>query len=143
VFDPARAILATSIALTCAAARAEPPRTSHFSGVPMGRVPVAPATLAEHDTPDAAAVPGPHCIAANDIVGATVLGDRIIELLLANGDRLHMSFAQDCPFLGFYQGFYYRRSVAGRLCAGRDSVIDRSGSACAIEGIRRHRVKRP
>lgn len=82
-------------------------------------------------------------MAADRITGATVLSDRTIELMLDTGERLHMRFAQDCPFIGFYQGFYYRLPPAGQLCAGRDSVIDRSGSACAIEDIRRHKEKRP
>lgn len=94
------------------------------------------------DRPERAGA-GRRCVAADDIVGATVLGDRTIELLLSDGERYHMSFAVDCPFIGFYHGFYYRRTRAGQLCALRDSVIDRSGSACPIEDIRRHKGKKP
>lgn len=79
------------------------------------------------------------CVDMDEIAGATVLGDRTIELALEDGGRMTMRFSADCPFLGFYQGFYYRRQPGGRLCAGRDSVIARSGGECAIEGIDRRR----
>ncbi len=51
------------------------------------------------------------------------------------GSRWRMTFAQACPALSFYQGFYYRRAVAGQLCAGRDAVIARSGGECPIDTI--------
>lgn len=66
-------------------------------------------------------------------------GDRMIELAITGGGRVSMRFAQECPFLAFYQGFYYRRGEDGRLCAGRDRVQARSGSECAIEALERHR----
>lgn len=139
------AILRASVAallvlptVVCAQA-AHAPR---FLRPPVVRVPLAPPALDDSDSP-AATGAGRHCVAADRIVGATVLGDRTIELVLENGERFHIRFAQQCPFIGFYQGFYYRHPQAGQLCAGRDSVIDRSGSACAIEDIRRHKGKRP
>ena len=50
---------------------------------------------------------------------------------MADHSRWRMNFDAACPALSFYQGFYYRRAVAGRLCAGRDAVIARSGGSCA------------
>ncbi len=47
----------------------------------------------------------------------------------------HMAFARDCPALSFYQGFYYRRSQQGALCAGRDVIVARSGGECPIASI--------
>ena len=141
---PMHALLAVPAALALiaqsAAARAQP--RPGYAPPALVRVPLEPPPI---DTPDAPARAGERrrCVAAEHIQGATVLGNRTIELLLDDGERLHMSFAAACPFIGFYGGFYYRRSQAGRLCAGHDSVIDRSGGACRIEDIRRHRAPRP
>lgn len=136
-----RAIVAALIASPLLV-HAQVPRVSRFAQPPVVHVPLAPPALDRPDPPGAAGE-GRKCVVADAIVGATVLGDRTIELLLGNGERLHMSFSKDCPFVGFYQGFYYPRTTTGHLCARRDSIIDRSGTACAIEDIRRHKGKRP
>lgn len=63
------------------------------------------------------------------------MGDRAVELTMTSGQRWRMAFARDCPALSFYQGFYYRRSQQGELCAGRDAVVARSGGECPIASI--------
>ena len=75
------------------------------------------------------------CIAMNGVAGAVVFTDRSVELSMRNGARWRVHFAQQCPTLSFYAGFYYRRAEAGRLCAGRDAIISRSGGECAIASI--------
>lgn len=75
------------------------------------------------------------CIGVDHVAGAIVFGDRAVELSMSDGARWRMVFAQSCPALSFYQGFYYRRAIAGRLCAGRDAVIARSGGECLIGRI--------
>lgn len=75
------------------------------------------------------------CIAMDGIAGAQLFSDRAIELTMKNGRQFRMFFAQDCPALSFYQGFYYRRARAGQLCAGRDAVGARSGGECPIAAI--------
>ncbi|QYE36460.1 hypothetical protein KZX46_11360 [Polymorphobacter sp. PAMC 29334] len=75
------------------------------------------------------------CIGVDHVAGAVVFGDRAVELSMNGGTRWRMTFAQACPALSFYQGFYYRRAVAGQLCAGRDAVIARSGGECPIDTI--------
>jgi len=75
------------------------------------------------------------CIGVDHVAGAIVFGDRAVELTMNGGSRWRMTFAQACPALSFYQGFYYRRAVAGKLCAGRDAVIARSGGECPIDMI--------
>lgn len=82
------------------------------------------------------------CVEISRIEGATVLGERVIVLSLSGGEMVHMRFAQDCPFLEFYQGFYYRPPLGGRLCAGRDHVMARSGGECAIDELARPRARR-
>ena len=75
------------------------------------------------------------CINVNGIAGAQLFGDAAIELTMRDGKHWRMFFAQECPALSFYQGFYYRRSKANMLCAGRDVVGARSGGECRIASI--------
>ena len=75
------------------------------------------------------------CIESARSAGAIVTSDRSIDLMLAGGERWRMGFRADCPALSYYQGFYYRQTRAGRLCAGRDAVLARSGSECPIGSL--------
>ena len=75
------------------------------------------------------------CIGVDHVAGAIVMGDRAVELTMADHSRWRMTFDAACPALGFYQGFYYRRAVAGHLCASRDAVISRAGGTCPIASI--------
>ncbi len=75
------------------------------------------------------------CIGSERIAGAVVMGERSIDLVLNGGERWRMGFKADCPALSYYQGFYYRQTQAGRLCAGRDAVLTRSGAECPIESL--------
>ncbi|MFC3713364.1 hypothetical protein ACFOMD_12330 [Sphingoaurantiacus capsulatus] len=75
------------------------------------------------------------CIESERIAGAIVTGERAIDLVLTGGDRWRMGFKKDCPALTYYQGFYYRQTQAGRLCAGRDAVLTRSGAQCPIDTL--------
>ena len=75
------------------------------------------------------------CVDVRRVAAAQVFGDAAVELTLQGGARWRLHFAQSCPALSFYDGFYYRRAEQGRLCAGRDAVIARSGGECAIASI--------
>lgn len=75
------------------------------------------------------------CLPVDSIVGAIVMSERMVELTLRGGARWQMRFADECPALSYYQGFYYRRTTAGNLCAGRDAVIARSGGECPIDSL--------
>jgi hypothetical protein len=100
------------------------------------RVPAAPAAVAPAPLRPAPPKAGrKRCIDVSHVAGAIVYGDKAVELMLSTGQRWRMYLAQGCPTLSFYQGFYYRRAQAGRLCAGRDAVIVRSGGECAIVSI--------
>jgi len=79
------------------------------------------------------------CVAVDRIAGAVVTSERSIELVLVGGERWRMGFREDCPALSYYQGFYYRQTRAGELCAGRDAVLARSGGECPIATLARTR----
>lgn len=116
-----------------------------FGKKKIERIPVAPAPLVEPRTPR----PEPPlagrdaCVDISRVAGAQIFGDASVELTLQGGARWRMYFAQGCPTLDFYRGFYYRRAEQGRLCAGRDAVISRAGGECAIASIIPMRKQRP
>ena len=103
-------------------------------GAPWGRMDVRPGGPVDmRPSP-------PHegrnrCIGVNAVAGAQLFGDSAIELTMQDGRRYRMFFARECQALSFYQGFYYRRVKAGKLCAGRDVIGARSGGECAIASI--------
>ena len=109
-----------------------------FGKKPVARVAVVAAPQA---MPLAALRPEPPregrvaCVDIHRVAGAQVFGDHAVELTLQGGARWRMYFARECPTLSFYEGFYYRRAEAGKLCAGRDAVIVRAGGECAIASI--------
>jgi hypothetical protein len=81
------------------------------------------------------------CVDGDRIGGAIVTDERTVELLLRGGERWRMRLKRDCPALQFYGGFYYRRTQAGKICAGRDTVIARSGGECMIDSLSRRSGK--
>lgn len=110
--------------------------------VPPAAHPVAPPPPPGRPAPPASGRAA--CIDVSRVAAAQVYGDAWVELTLQGGKRWRMYFEQACPALSFYDGFYYRRAEQGRLCAGRDAVIARSGGECAIASIVRIKpLKRP
>jgi hypothetical protein len=115
-----------------------------LAAAPLPSNPIAPEALVRIPASPAAAAPvrpppprqgRKRCIDVTHVAGAIVFGDLAVELTLKSGSRWRLTLAQSCPTLSFYQGFYYRRSRAGKLCAGRDVIIARSGGECGIISI--------
>jgi hypothetical protein len=75
------------------------------------------------------------CFDAGRIAGAIVIDQKTLDLSVRAGRRWRLYFAEDCPHLGYYGGFYYRLPADRQLCARRDSVMGRSGSSCRIAAI--------
>jgi hypothetical protein len=94
------------------------------------RVPVQPHPL----FPDIEWVEkkGPRCIPAAAIQRALLSGSEQVDFVLANHARIRAQFAEGCPALDFYGGFYLQPQD-DRLCAHRDAVHSRMGGSCAIE----------
>ncbi|GHH22884.1 MULTISPECIES: hypothetical protein [Sphingomonas] len=85
---------------------------------------------------------GPKCVPMGAIEGAVITGSDSVDLLVADGTRLRAEFDDDCPALDFYSGLYVKGTSDGMVCADRDSIRSRSGSACKIERFRRLVAKR-
>ena len=79
---------------------------------------------------------GPKCIAREGIVGAAVLAGNSVDFILRSGQRLRARFANSCPALDFYAGFYLSPNADGAMCAGRDVIHSRAGGECAIDRFR-------
>ena len=136
------AVCAAALAVPFAAGAAAPPvepQSSQPAQIYTDTIVRVPAERAAMPPPPVRPPPPKEgrkrCISVDRVAGAVVFGDQAVELTLSSGKRWRMVLAQGCPTLSFYQGFYYRRAQAGRLCAGRDFVIARSGGECAIVSI--------
>ncbi len=79
---------------------------------------------------------GPKCLPVADIQRAMLSGSEQVDFVLANRSRVRAQFAEGCPALDFYAGFYLQPEDE-RLCAGRDAVHSRIGGSCTIERFRR------
>lgn len=77
---------------------------------------------------------GPKCISARSIRGAMLAGPDHVDILLVARQRVRAHFAEDCPALDFYAGFYLKPED-DRVCAGRDSIHSRIGGSCEIQGF--------
>ena len=69
-------------------------------------------------------------------LGAAVLAGNSVDFILRNGLRLRARFANSCPALDFYAGFYLDQREDGQLCAGRDVIHSRAGGECQIDRFR-------
>jgi hypothetical protein len=76
------------------------------------------------------------CVPARAILGATLLGQRSVDLILKDRSRVRASLESRCPALDYYQGFYITPGPDGMICADRDIVRSRVGGACEIERFR-------
>ena len=75
------------------------------------------------------------CVPIRAIRGAMLSSRENVDILLPQQQRVRATFAENCPALDFYGGFYLKPQDA-RLCAGRDIVYSRIGGSCRIEAFR-------
>ena len=80
---------------------------------------------------------GPKCVPADSILGAGMLGQNSVDLLLQGNGRVRAKFEDSCPALDYYRGFYLTRNADGMICADRDSIRSRVGGSCEIEKFRK------
>ena len=86
---------------------------------------------------------GPRCIAASRIVGASLLGQNSVDLILRDNSRIRARLEQSCPALDYYYGFYVNATEDGNICADRDVIRSRAGGACQIDQFRMLTPARP
>ena len=85
---------------------------------------------------------GPRCVSANTIVGATMIGQSSVDLILRDNGRVRARLERRCPALDYYYGFYLNATTDGRICADRDSIRSRVGGECGIDQFRTLRAEK-
>ncbi len=83
---------------------------------------------------------GPKCIATAMIAGAAMASPSSIDFVLRDRSRVRAEFDRDCAGLDFY-GSFYIEPRDGAVCAKREEIRSRAGSACRIERFRRLEAK--
>jgi len=86
---------------------------------------------------------GPDCIPATRLIGATLLRQNSVDLILRDNSRVRARLQRSCPALDYYRGFYIEATEDGRICADRDSIRDRAGGDCQIDQFRSLSPDRP
>lgn len=79
----------------------------------------------------------PRCIPARVMQAAQVQPDGTLDLLLRDRTRIRARLSRDCIPADFYAGFYIQPASDGSICAGRDSLLARSGMSCEIRSFKR------
>lgn len=79
---------------------------------------------------------GPKCVPAKSIVGASLLSEDSVDLILRNNSRIRAELENSCPALDYYYGFYISPNADGQICADRDAIRSRMGGSCEIERFR-------
>ncbi|MDV3458900.1 hypothetical protein RZN05_18020 [Sphingomonas sp. HF-S4] len=75
------------------------------------------------------------CVKMEELAGFSVNRFDSVDLMLKNGSLLRVKLGNDCPALGFYNGFYVKANKDKKMCANRDSIRSRSGRQCAIQSF--------
>lgn len=78
---------------------------------------------------------GPKCLSATMIAGAAMSGQSSIDFVMRDRRRVRAKLDSDCAGLDFYGGFYVEPRD-GAVCAKREEIRSRAGSACRIERFR-------
>ena len=69
-------------------------------------------------------------------MGATLLGQDSVDLILRDSSRIRAHLERRCPALDYYYGFYVSATPDGMICADRDSIRSRVGGECQIDQFR-------
>ena len=84
-----------------------------------------PIALVEKKTDD--------CVKIGRLAGFSVNRFDSVDLLLKDGKLVRAKLGNDCPALGFYDGFYLKATKDKKLCAKRDALRSRSGRLCNVQ----------
>lgn len=76
------------------------------------------------------------CVAVGGIAGVQPDGPSRLMLFMRDQRIVSASLEKTCNAREFYSGFLVERSTDGMICAGRDKLLSRSGSNCALGKLR-------
>lgn len=101
------------------------------------RVPVrAPGVAAAASAVKWQEAKGPKCVLARAIIGASLLGQNSVDLILRDRRRIRAQLEDRCPALDYYHGFYITPNADGLICEDRDIIRSRMGGQCEIDRFR-------
>jgi len=80
---------------------------------------------------------GPRCVPLNLIRAAVVASKAGVTMVVSSNERYLAHLGRACRPADFYAGFYISPNKDGVICAGRDTLHARNGSACEIERFSR------
>lgn len=76
------------------------------------------------------------CVAVSGIAGVQPDGPSRLLLFMRDQQIFSASLEKACNARDFYSGFLVERSTDGMICSGRDKLLSRSGSNCALGKMR-------
>jgi hypothetical protein len=76
---------------------------------------------------------GPKCIPARHVIGAALISQNSVDLIMRDRSRLRAKLDSSCPALDYYFGFYVSPNADGLICADRDMIRSRMGGQCGID----------
>ncbi|MBC2666474.1 hypothetical protein H7F51_13175 [Novosphingobium flavum] len=76
------------------------------------------------------------CVQVGGIAGVQPDGPSRLMLFMRDQRIVSASLEKTCNARDFYSGFLVERSTDGMICAGRDRLLSRSGSNCALGKFR-------
>jgi hypothetical protein len=76
------------------------------------------------------------CLAVAGIAGVQPDGPSRLMLFMRDQRIISAALEKTCNARDFYSGFLVERSTDGMICAGRDKLLSRSGSNCALGKLR-------
>ncbi|MBC7986804.1 MAG: hypothetical protein H7X93_09070, partial [Sphingomonadaceae bacterium] len=81
--------------------------------------------------------PAAECQPADQIARARFTRRGAVDFVMRDRTLIRARLAGECLSLGYYRAFYLIPGEDGRICVGRDMVVSREGSQCAIATFRR------
>lgn len=76
------------------------------------------------------------CVPVSAIAGVQPDGASRLVLFLRDQRMVSATLDKACNARDFYSGFLVERSADGMICGGRDKLLSRSGSNCALGKLR-------
>jgi hypothetical protein len=101
--------------------------------IPVRARQISPASASLHQWKEGK---GPACIPTRAIIGASLLSQHSVDLILRDRRRIRAKLESSCPALDYYYGFYVTPNADGLICADRDIIRSRMGGQCEIERFR-------
>ncbi|MBA3055701.1 MAG: hypothetical protein FP826_12400 [Sphingomonadales bacterium] len=78
----------------------------------------------------------PQCVPVGGISGVQPDGHSRLVLFMRDQRIVSTDLGKACNARDFYSGFLVERSTDGMICAGRDKLLARTGSSCALGKLR-------